>query len=98
MGSSHSMRGPLEGLCGRDRSIRRGRKSLCRRRLGGPGRDKATSASLSGFAESRSQGLMRSVVVRTGGEQRWMRCMLSHVCGMRSGCCMGERGCTAAAA
>src|SRR4051812_49250772 len=71
MGSSHSTRGRLEGLCGRDRSMGR---------LDGCGCDKATSTSLSGFAESRSHALMRSVVVRTGGEQKRMRCMLSHVC------------------
>jgi hypothetical protein len=36
-GSSHSTRGRLKGLCGRDRSMGHGHKSLCRRRLDGRG-------------------------------------------------------------
>jgi hypothetical protein len=96
MGSSRSTRGRLEGLRGRDCSM--GHKSLCRRRLDERGCLVATSASLSGFATSRSHALMRSVVVGTGGEQRRVRCMLSHMCGMRCCCRIGERSCTTAAA
>jgi hypothetical protein len=64
MGSSHSTRGRLKGLCGLYCSMEHGHKSLCRRRLDGRGCDKAASVSLSGFEELRSHILMRSVVVR----------------------------------
>jgi hypothetical protein len=63
MVSSHSTRGRVKGLCGRDRSMEHGHKSLCRRRLDRRGCDKSASVSLSEFEELRSHALMRSEVV-----------------------------------